>query len=106
MKSIQIYDPAMCCSTGVCGPDVDPELAAVAGFLHRLKELGIRVERYNLAQQPIAFAQNPCVKELLQTEGIGVLPLVFVDGEIAFKGAYPDEATRRAWLADAETQPQ
>ncbi len=99
MKSLQVYDPAMCCSTGVCGPDVDPALAAVAGWLHQLKECGVRVERYNLAQQPIAFAQNSAVKDLLQKEGIGVLPLVFVDGELAFKGAYPEEATRRAWLA-------
>ena len=23
MKKMVIYDPAMCCSTGVCGPSVD-----------------------------------------------------------------------------------
>lgn len=103
MISLQVYDPAMCCSTGVCGPNVDPELAAVAGWLHQLKESGVRVDRYNLAQQPIAYAQNSAVKDLLQKEGINVLPLVFVDGEIAFKGAYPDEATRQAWLAGAKT---
>ncbi|MBN8709404.1 MAG: hypothetical protein BGO12_04215 [Verrucomicrobia bacterium 61-8] len=103
MTSVQVYDPAMCCSTGVCGPDVDPVLAAVAGFLHQLKERGVRVDRYNLAQQPIAFAQNSRVKDLLQKEGIGVLPLVFVDGELVFKGAYPDEATRQAWLAGEKT---
>lgn len=103
MKSLQVYDPAMCCSTGVCGPDVDPMLAAVAGLLHQLKERGVRVDRYNLAQQPIAFAQNAQVKDLLQQEGISVLPLVFVDGEIAFKGAYPDEATLQAWLAEEKT---
>lgn len=103
MTSVQVYDPAMCCSTGVCGPDVDPALAAVAGFLHQLKERGVRVDRYNLAQQPIAFAQNSQVKDLLQKEGIAVLPLVFVDGELAFKGAYPDEGTRQAWLAGEKT---
>jgi len=106
MKSLQVYDPAMCCSTGVCGPDVDPVLAAIAGCLHQLKERGVHVERYNLAQQPIAFAQNARVKDLLQKEGIGALPLVFVNGELAFKGSYPDEATRMAWLAAEENQPR
>jgi len=26
MKTIEIFDPAMCCSSGVCGPSVDPKL--------------------------------------------------------------------------------
>ena len=101
MKSVQVYDPPMCCSTGVCGPDVDPELVAVAGFLKNLGGRGVKVERFNLAQQPIAFVQNGRVKDLLQNEGTGVLPLVFVDGELASKGAYPDERTRADWLLRA-----
>jgi len=100
MKSIQIYDPAMCCSTGVCGPEVDSVLPQVAGFLHHLKERGVHVERYNLSQQPIAYAQNRAVKELLQSEGVEVLPLVFIDGELALKGAYPDAAQRAEWAAN------
>lgn len=102
MKSVQVYDPAMCCSSGVCGPDVDPALVAVAGFLRQLGEHGVKVERFNLAQQPMAFVQNARVKALLQEKGADVLPLVFVDGELAREGGYPDEATRREWLARAE----
>lgn len=98
MKTVQVYDPAMCCATGVCGPDVDPVLPVVAGFLQQLKQRGVTVERYNLSQQPIAFVQNAKVKELLQKEGVDVLPLIFVDGELALKGGYPDEGTRREWL--------
>jgi len=98
VKSIQVYDPAMCCSTGVCGPDIDPILPQVAGFLHRLKELGVAVERYGLSQQPIAFAQNARVKTILQTEGVEALPLFFIDGELVLKGAYPDHAKRVEWL--------
>ncbi len=98
MKEIKIYDPAMCCSTGVCGPDIDPVLPQVAGFLHQLKERGVKVERYNLSQQPIAFVQNSQVKSILQNEGVEVLPLVFIDGELVLKGNYPDQETRKEWL--------
>ena len=30
MSKLEIFDPAMCCSTGVCGPSVDPELLRVS----------------------------------------------------------------------------
>ncbi len=29
MSVIEIFDPAMCCSTGVCGPSIDTELMRV-----------------------------------------------------------------------------
>jgi hypothetical protein len=102
MKTIQIYDPAMCCSTGICGPDVDPVLPQVAGFLHQLKERGVTVERYGLSQQPMAFARNPQVKAILQSEGVGVLPLFFIDGELVLKGSYPDPDKREEWLRASE----
>lgn len=97
MKHIQIYDPPMCCSTGVCGPDVDPVLPLFAGLLHRLQGSGIRVERYNLSQQPLAFVQNAEVRKLLETEGVGALPLIFIDGELELKGTYPDRDRRAQW---------
>lgn len=38
MKKIEIFDPAMCCSTGVCGPSVNPELIRVAAVVENLKK--------------------------------------------------------------------
>ncbi len=98
MKMIQVFDPPMCCSTGVCGPEVDSTLAAVSGFLHHAKEQGCSVDRFNLAQQPIAFVENETVRGIIEREGVDALPLVFVDGELKVKGRYPDEAERSAWL--------
>ena len=98
MKTIQVFDPPMCCSTGVCGPEVDPVLAAVSGFLHRAKEQGCSVDRFNLAQQPIAFVENEKVRSLIEQDGVDALPLVFVDGELKLKGRYPNEAERTDWL--------
>jgi hypothetical protein len=98
MKTIQIFDPAMCCNTGVCGPKVDPILPQVAGFLSQLKERGVLVERFNLAQQPMAFAQNLAVRALLNDEGLEALPLFYIDGVLALKGRYPDHDLRAEWI--------
>lgn len=101
MKHLQLYDPPLCCSTGVCGPDIDPTLPRVAGFLAELGTRGIKVERFNLAQQPIAFVQNAAVRRLLEQHGVAALPAVFVDGELALQGAYPDPDQCAGWLARA-----
>ena len=103
MKIIQVYDPAMCCSSGVCGPDVDPVLPRFAGLLLQLGNAGVKVERYNLAQQPLAFVRNPAVKALLDQEGTDALPAIFIDGEVVLKGAYPDTEQRAAWMARARS---
>ena len=65
MSKLQVYDPAMCCSTGVCGPSVDPVLPRFAADLEWLKSKGVEVERYNLAQDLAAFAANSTVKQAL-----------------------------------------
>jgi hypothetical protein len=62
MITIQVFDPAMCCSTGVCGPSVDPALPKFAADLEWLKSKGVQVERYNLAQDVGAFTGNLVVK--------------------------------------------
>jgi hypothetical protein len=79
----------MCCSTGVCGPAVDPELARFTADLDWLKRQGVDVERYNLSQQPGAFVSNAVVKDALSARGNDCLPLVVVDERIAAEGAYP-----------------
>jgi len=101
MKTIQVYDPAMCCSTGICGTDIDPDLVNFAAMLSQLGTHGIKVERYNLGQQPMAFAQNPAVRDLLDKEGTKALPLIFWDGEVHLKGRYPTKDERPAFFRAA-----
>ena len=86
---IQVFDPPLCCSTGVCGPTVDPELARFAEDLDWLKHQGVDVERYNLGQQRAAFVDSPVVKNTLDKEGDPCLPLTVVDGAVVCKGHYP-----------------
>jgi hypothetical protein len=105
MKNIQIFDPALCCSSGVCGVDVDQALVSLAADLDWAKQQGVVVERFNLAQQPMDFAQNATVRAFLERSGAEALPLVLVDGEVALAGRYPNRAelTRWAGLAAAPT---
>ena len=92
MKSIQVFDPALCCSTGVCGVDVDQALVTFAADVSWANQNGVAVERFNLAQQPLAFAQNQTVKEILEQSGQNALPLILVDGVVALAGRYPSRA--------------
>ncbi len=93
--TISIYDPAMCCSTGVCGPGVDPDLARFAADVDWLRQQGVSVERFNLSQQPRAFAETPAVKDAL-SRGTGVLPLVLVGERVAVEASYPSRETLAA----------
>ena len=101
MKIIQVYDPPMCCSTGICGTDIDPDLVNFAAMLSQLGTHGIKIERYNLGQQPMAFVQNAAVKALLDKEGAETLPLIFWDGEVHLKGRYPTKDERPGWFQAA-----
>ncbi len=93
MPLVQVFDPPLCCSSGVCGPAIDPELPRFAADLDWLKAQGVSVERYNLAQHPGAFAENETVRQALATHGNECLPLVLVDGAIASRASYPTRET-------------
>jgi AhpD family alkylhydroperoxidase len=88
MRKIQVFDPPMCCSTGVCGPEVDPALVRFAADLEWLKAQGVEVARHNLSQEPAAFTGNPLVVEAMRGDE-GALPLLLVDGAVAARGSYP-----------------
>lgn len=77
MKTLSVYDPALCCSTGVCGTDVDQALVTFSADVER----GVTVTRYNLAQQPMAFIDNTVVKNFLENSGVEGLALVSLQEE-------------------------
>ena len=98
MKTLQIFDPAMCCNTGVCGVDADQQLVSFAADIDWAKKQGAQIERFNLAQQPMAFAENAVVKSFLERSGQEGLPLILLDGEIALTNRYPRRAELARWL--------
>lgn len=101
MATIQVFDPALCCSTGVCGVDVDQQLVGFSADVDWAKQNGANIERYNLAQQPMAFAENSVVKGFLERSGAEALPLILVDGEVALAGRYPNRTELARWAAIA-----
>ena len=89
MPKVQVFDPAMCCPTGVCGPEVDPALVRFAADLEWLKTNGADVERFNLSQEPAAFVANAAVAAAMRARD-DALPLLLVDGKIVSQGSYPE----------------
>jgi hypothetical protein len=87
----------MCCSTGVCGPSVDPVLPRFAADLEWLRTQGVQIERFNLAQNPEAITRNDAVMKLVAVSPTTGLPAVLVDGRLVHHGSYPVRAELAAW---------
>jgi SAM-dependent methyltransferase len=93
---VELFEPAMCCQTGVCGPSVDQQLIDVREDVRWAEAQGAAVSRHNLSSDPDAFVANPKVTGLMAAFGDAALPALVIDGEIAVHGRYPsrDELAR------------
>ena len=105
MKTLTVYDPAMCCSTGICGTDIDQKLVDFAADLDWLKSEGIEVRRINLSQEPALFAENEQVKNILQNDGVEGLPVILADDEMQSCGQYPDRVALAQMVGVTTAQP-
>ena len=103
--NVRVFDPAMCCSTGICGPSVDPKLVRFAADLDWLASSGASVERYNLSQQPAAFVEHAAVKKALEAQGDAALPVVMVDDQVKSTGTYPSREQLAEWAGVAKPAP-
>lgn len=92
MKRLAVFDPAMCCSTGVRGPNVDPVLVRFAADVKWLQEQGVEVQRFNLSQSPAAFVENEQVKRALTEKDETALPFLLVDGQVLASGHYRERS--------------
>lgn len=106
MATIQIFDPALCCSTGVCGIEVDQRLVDFSAAVDWVKQYGAQIERFNLAQQPMVFAENAVVKSFLEQSGAEALPVVLVDGALMLSGRYPSRDELVQWAGLDVLTPQ
>ena len=98
---IEIFDPPMCCPTGLCGPTIDPALLDIHEAILKLKREcngRVRIERYLLGQQPAKFMQQAEVISRLKTQGIPILPLTVVNGRVVKERAYPNYQELKAWI--------
>ncbi len=95
---VEIFDPPLCCPTGVCGPTVDQTLLDVNEMILDLKRDGVRVERYQMAGNPAAFLNNAEVMRLVRERQMEALPITVVRSRVLKVGAYPSLAEVRAAL--------
>lgn len=106
MKTINVYDPAMCCGSGVCGTDVDQRLVDFQAAIKTVQREGIKIARYNLASDPLAFTRTDCVKSFIQTTGAQGLPVIVVEDTIVLAGRYPNVEELRHWAGANKNAPQ
>jgi len=97
MTNIQIFEPGLCCGTGICGVDVDQQLITFSADMDWVRTEGGNVSRFNLAQEPLAFAENDTARTFLHTAGEEGLPVVLVDGATVLTGRYPTRAELARW---------
>ena len=98
MNTMKIFEPAMCCSTGLCGVSLDPELLRVSTVLNTLKRHGVKVLRFNLTSAPAEFVKNNVVRDYLQRSGPDKLPVVLVNDSMVIAGRYPTNEEFTSWL--------
>jgi len=103
MVSIRVFEPALCCNTGVCGEDVDQALVDFSADLDFFKQQGVDITRHNLANDPTAFVENPVVMNFLQAAGSEGLPLVMVDDVTVLTGRYPNRDMLARYAGQAAT---
>ncbi|MFF7647394.1 arsenite efflux transporter metallochaperone ArsD [Streptomyces canus] len=105
MSAVEVYDPAMCCSTGVCGPSVDPALTQFAADIEWLGTAGVEVNRFGLSTDPARFVAESQVSSLLKEKGDDALPAVLVDGVVRCSGRYPTRVELAEWTGAPTERP-
>jgi hypothetical protein len=98
---VEIFDPPMCCPTGLCGPALDQNLLDVNEMILSLQADGMQVERYQMTSNPQKFIGNDEVMRLVRERQLDALPVTLVRGQIIKVGAYPTLTEVRSRLNGA-----
>ncbi|TRZ70188.1 MAG: arsenical resistance operon transcriptional repressor ArsD [Bacteroidetes bacterium] len=97
MKKIEIFDPALCCPTGLCGPNINPDLMRIAAAIEALKRKGVDIVRHNLRDVPQVYVDNTIVNIFLQENGADALPVTLVDNKLEVAKGYPTNQQLTEW---------
>jgi hypothetical protein len=101
---IELFDPPMCCPTGLCGPELDQTLLDVSEMILTLQAEGAPVERYQMTSHPHKFMNNNDVMRLVREQQMAALPITAVRGQVIKTGAYPSLEELHAALNNSAAQ--
>lgn len=89
-NNLIIYEGAMCCSTGVCGPEPDKELIEFNETLKKINEefSDLKIIRASLSFDVKMFLENKEIFQLVKVNGQEILPITTVNGKIIAKKKY------------------
>lgn len=86
-----IYEGAMCCSTGVCGPEPDKTLIDFSETVKKLQSIyngQLRIIRASLTFNMLMFMANKDVFQIVKENGQEILPITTLNGEIIARQKY------------------
>lgn len=88
--NLVIYEGAMCCSTGVCGPEPNKELIELNEALKRLRNefKELNAVRASISFNLNLFLENQEISQLVKENGPGVLPITTINGKIIARKKY------------------
>ncbi len=96
---VEIFDPPLCCPTGLCGPVLDATLVDLADAVATLTAEGRSVVRHMMTSDPQAFMRNRTVYDLIKARQLEALPITVVRGQVVKTSAYPTIDELHAALA-------
>jgi hypothetical protein len=103
-KELIIFEGPMCCSTGICGPEPDKTLIDINEALKKIGEeyKDLKITRASMSFNAQLFLQTPAIRDLVKANGVKILPITVIDGQIVRKQSYPEYAELKALLNDGK----
>jgi len=98
---VEIFDPPMCCPTGICGPTIDQALLDLNEMVMALQSQGVSVARYQMTSHPNIFLGNAEVMKLVREQQLAALPITVVRGKVIKTKTYPSVAEVKTHLNGA-----
>ena len=100
-NNLIIYEGAMCCSTGICGPEPDKELIEFNETLKKInEEFGdVKIIRASLSVDIKMFLENKEIFQLVKENGQEILPITTINGKVVAMMKYPKLSELKEELA-------
>jgi hypothetical protein len=79
-----IYEGAMCCSTGLCGPSPDETLIEFSETVKKLQKeyATLEIKRASITYNLGMFLENEEIFKLVKEKGQNVLPITTLNGKV------------------------